>query len=261
VAITAAESVAAGAAGLTASIPARAGSTYAWSVSGGTITGGETTNTVTYTAGLAGTRMTISVVETTAGCGTVTASKRVMVNFNDVPPSHPFYVFINRLARNGITAGCGGGNYCPAQPIPRSQMAVFLLLGKHGETYTPPPATGIFDDVPPGAFAANWIEQLSHERVTGGCSTAPPLYCPNDAVTRSQMAVFLMSSKHGRGYLPTPATGIFTDVPPGSFAANWIEKLFNEGITAGCTPTTYCPNSVTTRGEMAVFLSATFNLP
>ena len=46
--------------------------------------------------------------------------------FNDVPCSDPFAPWIEELAGRGITAGCGGGNYCPASPVSRSQMAVFL---------------------------------------------------------------------------------------------------------------------------------------
>jgi S-layer homology domain len=46
--------------------------------------------------------------------------------FADVPPTSPFYRFIERMAVLGITSGCGGGNYCPADPVTREQMSVFL---------------------------------------------------------------------------------------------------------------------------------------
>jgi hypothetical protein len=46
--------------------------------------------------------------------------------FNDVPASSPFCRWIEELARRGITGGCGGGNFCPTQPVTREQMAVFL---------------------------------------------------------------------------------------------------------------------------------------
>ncbi len=49
--------------------------------------------------------------------------------FNDVPTSHPFFQFVEALAKSGITGGCGGGNYCPTQPLTRGQMAVFLAKG------------------------------------------------------------------------------------------------------------------------------------
>jgi hypothetical protein len=53
--------------------------------------------------------------------------------FGDVPASHPFFQFVEALVASGITAGCGGGNYCPDAPLTRGQMAVFLskALGLH----------------------------------------------------------------------------------------------------------------------------------
>jgi hypothetical protein len=46
--------------------------------------------------------------------------------FQDVPTADPAFQFIEAIAASGITAGCGGGNYCPDQPVTRRQMAVFL---------------------------------------------------------------------------------------------------------------------------------------
>jgi hypothetical protein len=53
--------------------------------------------------------------------------------FNDVPISDPAFPFIEALAASGITSGCGGGNFCPDNPLTRRQMAVFLskALGLH----------------------------------------------------------------------------------------------------------------------------------
>ena len=76
--------------------------------------------------------------------------------FLDVPPTNPFHDFVNTVARNGVTAGCGGGDYCPATAVNRAQMAVFLLKGKYGADHVPPAATGtVFTDVPQGSFAAD----------------------------------------------------------------------------------------------------------
>lgn len=47
-------------------------------------------------------------------------------DFTDVPTSSPQFQFIEALFKAGITAGCGGGNYCPDQAVTRGQMAVFL---------------------------------------------------------------------------------------------------------------------------------------
>jgi hypothetical protein len=46
--------------------------------------------------------------------------------FADVPVSDPAFQYIEALAASGITAGCGGGNFCPDATVTRRQMAVFL---------------------------------------------------------------------------------------------------------------------------------------
>jgi hypothetical protein len=47
--------------------------------------------------------------------------------FNDVPPSHWAGAWIEQLATEAITTGCGGGNYCPGGIVTRAQMAAFLV--------------------------------------------------------------------------------------------------------------------------------------
>ncbi|MBT8085485.1 MAG: S-layer homology domain-containing protein, partial [Woeseia sp.] len=179
--------------------------------------------------------------------------------FTDVRPDYWAFTFVEALARAGITAGCGGGNYCPLAPVTRSQMAVFLERGMNGSGFVPPAATGtVFSDVGAGDFAANFIEQLAGDGITAGCGNNN--YCPNSDVTRDQMAVFLLRAKYGAAYSPPAATGVFTDVPPGRFAAAWIEKLAADGITSGCGGGNYCPDAQVTRDQMAVFLVRTFGL-
>ena len=110
--------------------------------------------------------------------------------FDDVPTTYWAADWIEALAADSITSGCGGGNYCPDASVDRGQMAVFLLKSKHGSDYVPPQATGtLFDDVPASFWAASWIEQLANEGITMGCDADN--YCPNDPVTRDSMAVFL----------------------------------------------------------------------
>ena len=112
--------------------------------------------------------------------------------FGDVPVDYWSGAWIKQLAAEGTTAGCGNGNYCPEAPVTRAQMAVFLLRSKHGAAYTPPgvgASTG-FGDVPPDYWAAAFIKQLVTESITAGCGTGN--YCPEQPVTRAQMAVFLV---------------------------------------------------------------------
>jgi hypothetical protein len=179
--------------------------------------------------------------------------------FDDARPDYWAFWFIEAFARAGITAGCGGNNYCPTAPVTRAQMAVFLERGMNGSGFSPPAATGnVFLDVKADDFAANFIEQLFSDGITAGCGGNN--YCPNAEVTRDQMAVFLLRAKYGSSYSPPAATGIFGDVDLSFWAVHWIEQLAAEGITAGCGNGNYCPDAVVTREQMAVFLVRTFGL-
>ena len=193
-----------------------------------------------------------------------TWSLHVGESFADVPTSHLFYRFIEMLLHNGVTGGCAGGGYCPTNAVTRAQMAVFLLKARFGAGHVPPPCIGtVFNDVPcSGGPFDPWIEELAALNVTGGCGGGN--YCPNNPVTRQQMAVFLLRTLEGSGYLPPDCSGIFNDVPctPGEGFSDWIEELANRGITGGCsvTPPLYCPTNPNNRGQMAVFLVKTFGL-
>jgi len=198
------------------------------------------------------------VVVTSADGTTGTLTKGWVSDFLDVPGSQQFYSFVTKLVSNGITVGVGGGNYGVDLPTLRQQMAVFLLKARHGLCYTPPSCTGTFADVACPSTFANWIEALAAEGITGGCGSGN--YCPTNPVRRDQMAVFLLKAEHGSSYLPPECAGVFTDVPcPGTFA-NWIEQLAAENITGGCGGSNYCPGNPNTRGQMAVFITKTFNL-
>jgi hypothetical protein len=187
-----------------------------------------------------------------------TLVKGWVADFLDVPGGHQFYSFVTTLVSNGITAGIGGGNYGVDQPTLRQQMAVFLLKGKHGLCYTPPPCQSDFPDVPCPSTFADWIEALADEGISGGCGGGN--FCPTNPVRRDQMAPFLLKAKHGASYVPPPCAGIFSDVACPSLFADWIEQLAAEQITGGCGGGNYCPSSNSTRGQMAVFVTKTFNL-
>jgi len=183
--------------------------------------------------------------------------------FTDVPISHWAYDYIEKLYAAGITAGCGDGKYCPDDQVTRAQMAVFIERAIYGSSFDPPPADGLFADVPVNYWAADWIEQFYWDGITSGCDTSTSKYCPDNPVTRAEMALFLLKAKHyGENYEPPTATGLFADVSPSLWAADWIEQLYHEGITTGCgdNPLAYCPDGQVTRGQMAAFLVRTLNL-
>jgi hypothetical protein len=186
---------------------------------------------------------------------------RLKSGYVSLPTDAGFYApSIVKLIAGGITLGCGAGIYCPNNTITRAEMAIFLIRAKYGLCFVPPPATGtMFSDVPANAFGAKHIELLASLGVTSGCGGGK--YCPNSTVTRDGMAVFLLRTLLGSGFVPPPATGKFTDVPVSNPFAKWIEELSRRNITGGCGFNVYCPENSNTRGEMAAFIVRTFGLP
>jgi hypothetical protein len=74
------------------------------------------------------------------------------------------------------------------------------------------------------------------------------------------MAVFLLKTRLGSGYVPPACFGVFPDVPCSSPFSTWIEDLYFRQIAAGCAGGNFCPTNATTRGQMAPFLVKTFGL-
>lgn len=186
--------------------------------------------------------------------------KAWFANFGDVPQTHLYQAAVEKAFRNGVTSGCGGGNFCPDLSLTRGEAAKFLLKAKHGAAYVPPPPRGtVFLDVPATAPFAPWIEQLWVEGISGGCGAGK--FCSSDKLNRASLAVLLLKAKHGGAYRPPEAVGIFSDVPASDPYAAWIEQFYREGVTSGCGASTFCPTRLTSRGEMAVFLSRGFELP
>lgn len=109
--------------------------------------------------------------------------------FMDVPPANPFYAFVDEMAARQITVGCGSGNYCPASPVTREQMAAFIIRAL-GEFSPPTPPQQRFTDVPPSNPFYNFIDRMAALNITLGCGGGN--YCPGQPVTRGQMAAFLV---------------------------------------------------------------------
>ncbi len=95
--ITAPLSLPIGASGASASVPSNPGSSYTWTLIGGTITAGQGTRQIVFDAGPPGTTMHLSVFETNSGCSSPVAKRNVQVDFNDVPPVAP----VPRLHQHG----------------------------------------------------------------------------------------------------------------------------------------------------------------
>ena len=117
--------------------------------------------------------------------------------FADVPVTGKEWMqpWIEQFYYKGITTGCGSSPliYCPENPTTRAEMAVFVLRAIHGASYQPPASTGVFSDVPVAGkeWMQPWIEEFYREGITTGCAQNPLQYCPEQSVTRAEMATFI----------------------------------------------------------------------
>ena len=71
-------------------------------------------------------QMAVLLLRTLGGNG-YTPPACTVETFTDVPCSSPFAAWIYDLVGRGITAGCGGGLYCPSLSANRGQMATFIV--------------------------------------------------------------------------------------------------------------------------------------
>jgi len=111
--------------------------------------------------------------------------------FTDVPPTRYSYPFIDDFAFRRVTAGCGDATiFCPDSTLTREQMAIFIERA-NGIFSPPNPASQRFSDVSPSRAGYAFIDDLAARGITSGCGSST-IYCPDDPVTRGQLAVFLV---------------------------------------------------------------------
>jgi hypothetical protein len=182
------------------------------------------------------------------------------------------YLWANGLGPDGVAGGTPGRAdglewFCEdfqedgihPSPAGSAKVAAMLQAFLHSEPtacnwYLASPTTcgGAAAPDPPGfldtvdsIFAAD-IEWLRQEGITLGCG--PSVFCPDEFVTRGQMAAFLTRALG----LP-PGQDLFVD-DDGHLFESEIQSIARAGITLGCGPSVFCPDEFVTRGQMAAFL-------
>jgi hypothetical protein len=170
---------------------------------------------------------------------------------------------IEAIAEVGVTIGCNppaNDLFCPEDAVSRAEMATFLIRSLELSAPVPDPAQPdrfVDDD---DSVHEEDIDKLASLDVTRGCN--PPIndrFCPEDGVTRGQMAAFL---NRAFGYVDDDPGDRFVDDDDSEFEAD-IEALAAAGVTLGCNPPTndrYCPDDLVTRAEMATFLTRALGL-
>jgi hypothetical protein len=106
------------------------------------------------------------------------------------------------------------------------------------------------------------VEALYQAGYTAGCNTNPLRYCPDVTMNRAESAVFVERGIHAANYdPPVPSSQVFADLPLDSWAAKWVDGLWQDQYTSGCgvNPLVYCPWQGHTRAEGCVFYMRMLN--
>jgi subtilisin-like proprotein convertase family protein len=96
------------------------------------------------------------------------------------------------------------------------------------------------------------IEAVHLAGITSGCAAG--YFCPENSVTRAQMAIFLERGVRGASFAPACSGTVFDDVTAATSGCGWIEQFAADGITSGCATGRYCPSAMVSRAQMAIFL-------
>jgi hypothetical protein len=168
-------------------------------------------------------------------------------SFTDVPTTHTFYQFVERIFHNGVTTGCTPTTYCPDANVFRLQMAIFIARSQAGGDGNIPSSgsvqgtpynctaggTSAFTDIAPDNPFCRHVHYIFSTGVTTGCVSTPPRqYCPNDNVTRGQMALFIARGRRG-------------DAVPQTYGPirSGAQLLLQRGTRTSTSPTSRRPTS------------------
>jgi uncharacterized repeat protein (TIGR01451 family) len=182
-----------------------------------------------------------------SGAGVLADDLVVCANYvpaPDFPPSVITYdVMVDDDAEGIITNTVSHVNSAPGAKTEEASVDVGLV--------------GVFEDILGNTFADDII-WLTEQGITQGCTADGTQFCPEDNLTRGEMAAMLNRALD----LPPSATNQFTD-DDFSIFENDINALAAAGITFGCNAdgTEFCPDDNISRGELAAMLDRALDLP
>ena len=199
-----------------------------------------------------------------------TRRRRARASSPTSPAPSNFAPWIEAMAAEGITGGCGGGNFCPANPVRRDQMAVFLLKAKHGSASCRPRAPA-FSPTSPARRPSPTGSSSSRPRTSPAAAAAATTAPRNN--TRGPdghvPGVNVHSSNSGEGpasavsapkvsATPWPAPSVACrgrgSTSPGCCFKRSDAELRSWRLRrrGGCGGTSCCPSANNTRGQMAI---------
>lgn len=180
-------------------------------------------------------------------------------SFSDVRniPSHHFYEAVMKYTAAGMIGGYSDGTFKPGQNITRQDAAKLLALVLDLDTKNV--SDPGFKDISKTSPYYSYIAALVEEGIISGYEDNT--FRPNESLTRAQMAKIIVL---GFSLEEMPSVRLpFSDINSKQWHIEFVRSLYAHEITTGTTPTTFSPNALVTRGQMAsfVFRSEAFVVP
>jgi hypothetical protein len=177
-------------------------------------------------------------------------------SFADVSRDNPYWADVQLAAAHAYMNGYSDIEFGVGDALLRG-WAALVLARLFGLDTANPPAVAHFQDVPVGHAAFAAVEALYAAGLTSGCSTNPPLFCPDDPLNRAALAKFLVSGL-GISTADAPADPVFSDVKGTAFdwAFSSVQAIAKLGLMEGCGGGKFCPGDPVLRGPMARVLVA-----
>jgi len=194
-----------------------------------------------------------ATLATTVAAGAFVAVAPLSTNANDVvfkdlnKEAH-YYEPVLDLSARGIVNGYGDGTYKPGNSVTRGQAAkiLALILDLDTKNVKNPGFTDVkVTDAYYGPIAA-----LAQAGIINGYDDKT--FKPNSNLKRSQMAKIIAIGFDLKEETLTDKR--FTDVKSSDAYAGYVQSLLTHNITTGTTPTTFGPNALVTRGQIASFV-------
>ncbi len=169
--------------------------------------------------------------------------------YDDVPLSSGSWIHVQLLSTYGNMIGTSTTHFGLADDMNRAQAATLLARVLKLNTSSPP-ATPTFGDVPKTHWAYPYVEAMAKAGITSGCQASPPLFCPDNPVTRAQLVTLAV---RGLKLDPStaPSTPYYTDVPASHSLFAFVQLAKQQGLLSSCGASTFCPDVAAKRSAGA----------
>lgn len=160
------------------------------------------------------------------------------------------------LTMNGYSAGSATVPFQIAENQSGYERTGFIYAGSAQSQVVQRATRQVYSDVLPSGAYFDAVNVLQSMGIPGGTATNPLRYFPDEAMTRAQMAVFIVRAIYGNDNFAFLGTPYFNDVPATHPQFKWIQKLRELGITSGTSvnPPLFSPDWAVNRYQMAKFL-------